>query len=154
MPPRLSWREAPTTRCHPKTNGVCSAPALPTAFGLCWEAIHPPRPYKPEKSRLTQWMNLFAFQKNKKIKNHQKTTTTKNGNQFPSPRSCIVQRTHPSLLKVSSSDQSLTRTQCLSCTATTVAFPYLSVSERAFPVFALIGSSVNSNDPSLCRRPL
>lgn len=55
-----------TTRSHPKTNGVCSAPALPTAFGLCWEAIHPPRQYKPEKSRLAQWMNLFAFQKKKK----------------------------------------------------------------------------------------
>lgn len=55
-----------TTQSHPKTNGVCSAPALPTAFGLCWEAIHPPRQYKPEKSRLAQWMNLFAFQKKKK----------------------------------------------------------------------------------------
>lgn len=154
MPPRLPWREAPR---GPIQRRMEFAQPPPCRLHLdCVGKLSTPHDniYLKRAGRHSGRTSLL-FKKKKKIKNHQKTTTTKKTrNQFPSPRSCIVQRTHPSLLKVSSSDQSLTRTQCLSCTATTVAFPYLIVSERTFPVFALIGSSVNSDDPSLCRRPL
>ena len=155
MPPRLPWREAPR---GPIQRRMEFAQPPPCRLHLdCVGKLS--TPHDNINLKRAGWhsgrTSLLFKKKKKKLKTTKKQQQQKkNGNQFPSPRSCIVQRTHPSLLKVSSSDQSLTRTQCLSCTATTVAFPYLIVSERTFPVFALIGSSVNSDDPSLCRRPL